>query len=111
MQPNPQSKEQPRESLLGQAISAAFKDGVLAASWRQGLGELGEALKAFPDSIQVRELGTMGAPTPGEISLQRGVYGNHEQESHVSLADQAHAAGSQDHGPEQEQKRDHGHSR
>jgi hypothetical protein len=106
MQPDPQPTQQPKESLLGRAIHAALKDGTLAASWRQGLGELGEALKAFPDSIQVRELGTVGAPTPGEISMQRSLYGHsHEQESHASLADQARASGSQDHPPQQEQKR------
>jgi hypothetical protein len=105
MQPDPQPT-QPKESLLGRALHAATKDGTLAAAWRQGLGELGEALKAFPDSIQVRELGSIGAPTPGEISMQRSLYGfSHEQESLSSLIDQARAAGSQDKAPDQEQKR------
>jgi hypothetical protein len=89
-----QTNEQPKESLLGRAVQAAVKDGTLAAAWRQGLGELGEALKAFPDSIHVRELGTIGAPTPGEISQQRGIFGQgHEQEAE-SLIDQSRAAGA-----------------
>jgi hypothetical protein len=98
-----QPAEQPKESLIGAAVKAALKDGTLAAAWRQGLSEIGEALKAFPDSIQVRELGTIGAPTPGEIGQQRGVFGlNHEQEDHANLVDRARdAAGptDQDHGP------------
>ena len=44
--------------------------GALAAAGRQGAKELGEALKAFPDSISVSEPGTAFNPTQGEIAEQ-----------------------------------------
>ena len=52
-------------------LSAAFADGTLAAAGRQGLDELGEALKAFPESIQVQESGAIWNPTQGEIAAGR----------------------------------------
>lgn len=51
--------------------SALTDDGYLAAAGRQGMGELGMALKAFPDSIQVQEPGTIFNPTQGEIAADR----------------------------------------
>ena len=51
--------------------NAITSDGVLAAAGRQGIDELGAALKAFPDSIQVSEKGTLWAPTKGEIVADR----------------------------------------
>jgi hypothetical protein len=50
---------------------------VLWAAWRQGLKELGAALKAFPDSIQVPEVvGGIGNPTQMEVSTENGAYDN-----------------------------------
>jgi hypothetical protein len=72
-----------------------IKDGALAAAWRQGAKELGEALKAFPDSIQVLELGTVFTPTPGEISKGRDIGLDHEQERSAPLFDRAKALGAQ----------------
>ncbi len=46
-------------------------DGHLAAAGRQGLDELGAALKAFPESMQVHETGTLWNPTPGEVAASR----------------------------------------
>ena len=63
--------------LIGAAIgvaklwNAVTADGVLAASVRQGIDELGAALKAFPESIQVQETGTLWNPTQGEIAADR----------------------------------------
>lgn len=51
--------------------NAITSDGVLAASARQGADELGAALKAFPDAIQVQETGTLWNPTQGEIAADR----------------------------------------
>jgi hypothetical protein len=51
--------------------NAVMADGVLEAAGRQGIDELGAALKPFPDSIQVSELGTLWSPTPGEIAADR----------------------------------------
>lgn len=63
--------------FLGAATAAAklwhalTSDGVLAAAGRQGIDELGVALKAFPEAIQVQEIGTIFSPTQGEIAADR----------------------------------------
>jgi len=49
----------------------AMGDGHLAAAGRQGIGELGQALKAFPDSIQHDEPGTLWNPLQSEIAAGR----------------------------------------
>ncbi len=62
-----------------QAVSAPIdrvtepflRDGMLAAAFRQGAGELYEALKPFPQSIQVDEPGAFLNPTQGEIAADR----------------------------------------
>ena len=46
-------------------------DGVIASFARQGVDELGTALKAFPDSIQREETGTLWSPTQAEITASR----------------------------------------
>lgn len=56
---------------IGAAISGMLQDGTIAAAGRQGVGEIGQALKAFPDSIQVQEPGTLWNPTQGEIAEAR----------------------------------------
>lgn len=56
-------------------IGAAISEPHLRAAGRQGLDELGEALKAFPDSIQKTELGGIFTPTPAEVAQQHGVFG------------------------------------
>lgn len=48
-----------------------MRDGMLAAAFRQGADELYEALKPFPQSIQVHEPGTLLNPTQGEIAADR----------------------------------------
>lgn len=48
--------------------------GAIQAAWRQGLSELGTALKAFPDSIQVTEQGQIGTATPGTVYEQQGMH-------------------------------------
>jgi len=54
------------------AVTEPFlRDGMLAAAFRQGAGELYEALKPFPQSIQVDEPGTLLNPTQGEIAADR----------------------------------------
>lgn len=44
-----------------------FGAGALSAAIRQGWGEIGTLVKAFPDSVQVETLGGIGNPTPQEI--------------------------------------------
>ena len=52
-------------------VQKAMQDGHLAAAGRQGIGELGAALKAFPDAIQAHETGTIWNPTQGEVAADR----------------------------------------
>jgi hypothetical protein len=58
-------------AAVGKLWHALTDDGVLAAAGRQGIDELGAALKAFPESIQVQETGTLWNPTQGEIASDR----------------------------------------
>lgn len=52
-------------------VQKAMQDGTLAAAGRQGIGELGAALKAFPDAIQAHETGSIWHPTQGEVAADR----------------------------------------
>lgn len=52
-------------------VQKATQDGHLAAAFRQGIDELGVALKPLPDSIQAQEAGTIFNPTQGEIAADR----------------------------------------
>ena len=89
---------------VGGAIASAFqaltRDGTLAAAWRQGADELGEALKAFPDSIAVYEPGTILNPTQGEIAAAR------EQPTPSEIARDSRA-----YEPEPQHTQDHGMER
>jgi len=62
---NPASERGDREV---QAPARKIGAGALSAAVRQGAGEIGTALKAFPDSIQVDEPGAIFSPTQGEIA-------------------------------------------
>lgn len=55
-------------SVLVQKVT---QDGHLAAAGRQGLDELGQALKPFPESIQTSEPGAIFEPTQGEVAAAR----------------------------------------
>lgn len=58
-------------TAIGKVWDAITADGHLAAAGRQGIDELGSALKAFPDSIQREENGALWSPTQGEIAASR----------------------------------------
>ncbi len=60
-------------SLVAKVWNAITRDGTLAAAGRQGADEFAQALKAFPDSIGVDEVGTILNPTQGEIAADRRV--------------------------------------
>jgi len=97
---------QPSGSLLGLAATVAVvavvtvarlvaklwdgltRDGTLAAAGRQGLDELGAALKAFPDAIQTHESGSIWNPTQGEIAASRS-RGKHSG-NYVSFSNHPH---------------------
>lgn len=74
--------------------------GALQAAGRQGAKELGEALKAFPDSISVSEPGTVFNPTQGEIAEvnREGTLGSRMQEAR-SRADDSDRGPNKDDGP------------
>lgn len=81
------------KSGLSSAWNAITKDGTLAAAGRQGADELGMALKAFPDSIQVEEPGTIWNPTQGEIAAARNP--DLPSPSEIARGKEAHAVQDQ----------------
>lgn len=114
-----------RPVLAVMAVTAVLwnrltEDGHLAAAGRQGLDELGAALKAFPDSMQVQETGTLWNPTQGEVAASRqqgrqmGNYTSysstpppHPWPSEIAAENRQRQA-SGDHGKEQSQDKSHG---
>ena len=54
--------------MADESTGRKFGAGAGAAALRQGVKELGAALKAFPDSISVEETGGAFSPTQGEIA-------------------------------------------
>jgi hypothetical protein len=57
--------------VIASAARAVMADGTIAAAGRMGIDELGAALKAFPDAIQVSEIGSIWSPTQGEVAAAR----------------------------------------
>ena len=104
-----QQNQQQQEGFFANAAAtvktvkeAVTQDGTLAAAFRQGVGEIGEALKAFPQSIQVQEPGTLFNPTQGEIADAR----DPEKKPSLSEIAAGHpvAGAHQDNGKQQEQQ-------
>jgi hypothetical protein len=58
-------------AVVSAAYNAAMKGGELQAAFRQGANELGAALKAFPDSIQVDEPGQVFNPLYSDIAADK----------------------------------------
>lgn len=54
--------------MAGDAAPRKLGAGAGMAALRQGGKEIGAALKAFPDAIQIDEPGTVLSPTQGEIA-------------------------------------------
>jgi len=94
-------------TAIGKAWDAITADGHLAAAGRQGADELGAALKAFADSIQVQEVGTLWSPTQGEIAASRQ-HGRQDggSQSYSSLTPPAGWSPADD---QQQAGNDHGH--
>lgn len=83
-------------------FNAATRDGTLAAAFRQGASEIGEALKAFPDSIHVQEPGTVLNPTQGEIAASRESHApSHALSPSAMARDNAGTVHSQQQAPSQ----------
>ena len=59
---------------LHQPVSEPLlRDGMLAAAFRQGVDEIWQALKPFPETIQAHEPGTLLNPLPSEIAEARKI--------------------------------------
>lgn len=71
-------------SIVQRVWNGLTADGYLPAAVRQGADELGAALKAFPDSVQTQEHGTIFNPTQGEIARDRNGNGMQGQWHHSS---------------------------
>ena len=106
-------------------VQKATRDGHLAAAGRQGIDELGAALKAFPDAIQAQEAGTIFNPTQGEVAAGRkaeslghhpsgivggrhGVYGPEHERPAGRTPSEIAADRSGVHGPELGHGQEHG---
>lgn len=110
---------------VSKLIDKATEDGHLAAAGRQGIDEMGEALKPFPDSIQAHETGTIFNPTQGEVAADRkaAVYGHSSpagQDGHSRATDGKAARRTPSeiaadrggvHGPERGHGQDNGNDR
>jgi hypothetical protein len=55
----------------GEIVDSTFLHGPVAAALRQGADEIGMALKAFPDSIQTHEPGSVLNPLFSDIANNR----------------------------------------
>jgi hypothetical protein len=86
--------------MESEAMPRKIGAGALQAAGRQGVKELGEALKAFPDSISVSEPGGIFSPTQGEIAEvnREGVLWGRLQEAR-SRADTESRSSERDEGP------------
>lgn len=54
--------------MAASAYKAVMAGGELQAAWRQGLGELGNALQAFPSSLAHEEPGAIWSPLHSDIA-------------------------------------------
>jgi hypothetical protein len=100
MADNEQDQAVNTPSLASRVFEALNRDGTLKAAWRQGADEIGVALKAFPDSIQMDEAGTILSPTQGEIAADR--------DTRLPTPSEIAKSGTP-YTPENDQGNDHGH--
>ncbi len=71
-------------AVVAAAYNAAMRGGEVQAFIRQGFNELGAATKAFPDSLQIDEPGTVFNPLYSDIAA--------DKRSHMDGADAAPAS-------------------
>lgn len=97
-------------SVVVGVYKAVFRDGTVDAALRQGANELGQALKPFPDSIQVDEPGAVFNPMYSDIAQGRDRYAPAEPAERPSLPSPSQIAATKaepnraepDHGQEQD---------
>ena len=132
--------EKARE-VVAAVVGKGFLGGEVQAAVRQGFNEIGAALKAFPDSIQIEEPGAVfnplyrdmpgnphahGAgpvqaepdrailPSPSEIAGGKGsatVHGDHQQTDKPVLSPSEIANQQQPASPQPEHGQEHEHGR
>jgi hypothetical protein len=107
-------------SVIAKVWHDITSDGTLAAAARQGADEMGVALKAFPEAIQIQETGQLWSPTQGEVAASRhqgrhtGSYSSYSASSQPphpwpsEIANQNRHQPGNDHG--QDHSNDNGHS-
>ena len=83
-----------------------LRDGMLAAAFRQGIDEIWQGLKPFPETIQAHEPGTFLNPLPSEIAESRRPDVAVDIERRVSPAEIANS--NVPRGPELDQGKDLG---
>jgi hypothetical protein len=103
-------------SAVNRAVEPIIRDGTVPAFFRQGADEIGMALKAFPDSLQAHEPGTILNPTQGEIAASRSprgsVYGRPNRQANPDLPSPSEIAkDKRPYVPEQDHGRDRQHGR
>lgn len=99
--------QESQPSLITSAYRAVMRDGFIAAAGRQGVDELAQALKAFPDSIQAHaEPGGMFEPLHRDIAAARDNYAPDKglpspgEIAHSGERNPAATVHGQQHGPE-----------
>jgi hypothetical protein len=68
-------QQKPAGGFLASIYDGVMKGGEIQAFFRQGVAELGAALKAFPDSIQIDEPGTVFNPLYSDIAADKREHG------------------------------------
>ena len=92
-------------AVVAAVYAAVMKGGEIQAAVRQGFNEIGAALQAFPDSIQVDEPGAVFNPLYSDIAADKRLYG----QAAGGLPSPGEITGdSQPYRPEPESGREHG---
>jgi hypothetical protein len=95
-------------NMLGAAYRAVMRGGEIQAAGRQGIDELGQALKAFPDSIQAHaEPGSMFEPLHRDIAAARDKYAPEQPLPSPSQILKEGKATDTVHGPAQQAEKPH----
>jgi hypothetical protein len=111
----------PVGKVITTAYRAATRDGTIDAFLRQGARELGSALKAFPDTMQIDEAGAVfnpiyadrasqnraDHPSPGDLALA-GERGNSQARAADTEPSQGQSQSSPQTRPDGPQRRERG---
>jgi hypothetical protein len=79
--------------VVATVYRATTRDGAIDAFLRQGANELGAALKAFPDAIQVDEPGAVFNPLYSDIAADKRAANDNRPEAASALPSPSEIAG------------------